>query len=57
MSHTDHAQQAQSSGTMSDELIALLRYRVTTRYYDQPQVMDAVARIIAGARAYVITSP
>jgi hypothetical protein len=42
---------------MSDDLIALLRYRVTSRYYDQPQVIDTVARVIAGARAYVITWP
>lgn len=29
---------------MSEQLVALLRDRVATRYYDQPQVIDAVAR-------------
>ncbi len=51
MSHSDLSQQGQSAGAMSEELISLLRYRVTTRYYDQPQVIDAVARVIAGARS------
>lgn len=32
---------------MSDELVALLRHRVATGYYDQPQVLAAVARAIA----------
>jgi hypothetical protein len=31
---------------MSEELVALLRHRVATRYYDQPRVVDAVARAI-----------
>ena len=57
MSHSDLSQQGQSAGAMSEELISLLRYRVTTRYYDQPQVIDAVARVIAGARSYVICCP
>ena len=57
MSHSDHLQQGQAASAMSDDLIALLRYRVTSRYYDQPQVIDTVARVIAGARAYVITWP
>lgn len=29
---------------MSDELIALLRQRVATRFYDQARVVDALAR-------------
>lgn len=29
---------------MSAELIALLRHRVATRFYDKPQVIDAIAR-------------
>jgi hypothetical protein len=33
-------------GQMSPELIALLRHRVATRYYDQPQVIDRIARAI-----------
>lgn len=34
---------------MTKELVALLRHRVATRYYEQPQVVDAVARAMAGA--------
>jgi hypothetical protein len=34
---------------MTEELVALLRHRVATRYYEQPQVIDAVARAIAGS--------
>jgi hypothetical protein len=33
--------------TMSDELLALLRQRVQTRYYDRPDVIAAVAQAIA----------
>lgn len=32
---------------MSDELILRLRDRVQTRYYDRPEVIDAVARALA----------
>jgi hypothetical protein len=32
---------------MSDELILQLRARVQTRYYDRPEVIDAIARSIA----------
>jgi DNA-directed RNA polymerase subunit L len=32
---------------MSDELIVQLRVRVQARYYDRPEVIDAVARTIA----------
>ena len=31
---------------MSDDLLALLRYRIATRFYDQPQVVDRIARAI-----------
>ena len=31
---------------MSQELVALLRHRVATWYYDQPRVVDAMARVI-----------
>lgn len=31
---------------MTDELVAFLRHRVATRFYDQPQVIDVVARAI-----------
>ena len=31
---------------MTEELVALLRNRVATRFYDQPQVIDVVARAI-----------
>lgn len=32
---------------MSDELIVQLRARVESRYYDRPEVVEAVARSIA----------
>jgi hypothetical protein len=35
---------------MSEELVALLRQRVATRYYDQPHVVDAIARALLSAR-------
>jgi hypothetical protein len=56
MSHSDYPQQRQATA-MSDELISLLRYRIAIRYYDQPHVIEAIARAIAGARAYVIAWP
>ena len=36
----------QGKSPMTDELVALLRDRVATRYYDQPRVIDAMARAI-----------
>jgi hypothetical protein len=35
---------------MSEELIALLRQRIAARYYDQPQVIDVIARAILHSR-------
>ena len=35
------------SRPMSDELIIQLRARVESRYYDRPEVVEAVARSIA----------
>lgn len=35
---------------MSDELLALLRQRVAAQYYDQPQVIDVIARAILISR-------
>ena len=35
-----------TESSMTDELVALLRNRVATRYYDQPRVIDAIARAI-----------
>jgi hypothetical protein len=32
---------------MSEKLIHLLRERVANRYYDRPEVVDAVARAIS----------
>jgi hypothetical protein len=52
MSFTDQKptnSNARKPGTMSTELLALLRYRAASRYYDSPQVIDAIARTIAGA--------
>lgn len=34
---------------MSEELVALLRYRVASWYYYQPRVVDAMARVILRA--------
>ena len=35
---------------MSKELIELLRQRVATSYYDQPHVIDVIARAILNSR-------
>lgn len=35
---------------MSDELLVLLRQRVAAQYYDQPQVIDIIARAILISR-------
>jgi hypothetical protein len=35
---------------MSEELLALLRQRVAAQYYDQPQVIDVIARAILHSR-------
>ena len=35
---------------MSEELIELLRQRVSARYYDEPQVIDVIARAILNSR-------
>jgi hypothetical protein len=32
---------------MTEELVALLRHRVATGYYEQPHVVDTVARAVA----------
>lgn len=40
------AVQRQGQSPMTEELVALLRNRVATGYYDQPRVIDAVARAI-----------
>jgi hypothetical protein len=34
---------------MTQKLLELLRDRVATRYYDRPDVIDAVARAMVGA--------
>lgn len=34
------------AAVLSPELLALLRHRVATRFYDDPRVIDAVARAI-----------
>jgi hypothetical protein len=36
---------------MSAELLALLRYRIASRYYDEPAVLDQIARAILRERA------
>jgi len=42
----------QSEGTfrMSDELLEVLRQRVAASYYDQPHVIDMIARAILHSR-------
>lgn len=35
---------------MSEELVQLLRQRVAERYYDNPQVIDIIARAILHSR-------
>ena len=35
---------------MKEELVALLRHRVATRYYEQPQVVDRLARTLIKER-------
>jgi hypothetical protein len=35
---------------MKEDLVALLRYRVATRYYEQPQVIDRLARALIEGR-------
>ena len=35
---------------MKEDLVALLRYRVATRYYEQPQVIDRLARVLIEGR-------
>jgi hypothetical protein len=37
---------ARDSSEMTEERVAQLRNRVTTGYYDQPHVLEAVARAI-----------
>jgi hypothetical protein len=40
---------------MSDELIELLRERVAQQHYDQPQIVDVIARAILNSRGLYIT--
>jgi hypothetical protein len=35
---------------MSEELIGILRQRVADQYYDQPHVIDVIARAILNSR-------
>jgi len=35
---------------MTDELLAILRQRIDTKYYDQPHVVEIVARAILMSR-------
>lgn len=42
----------ESNGTLqlSEELVAVLRHRVASQYYDRPQVLDVIARAILNSR-------
>ena len=42
----DHHGETRGEVQMSAELLALLRHRVATRFYDQPHVIDQIARAI-----------
>lgn len=44
-----------SESSITDELIAIFRDRVASRYYDQPRVIDAVARAILKSQAIAPT--
>lgn len=35
---------------MTEALIALLRHRIAAQYYDQPQVLEVIARAILHSR-------
>jgi hypothetical protein len=41
-----HAHDDIQGAAMSPELLALLRARVATRYYDRPQIIERVARVL-----------
>ena len=41
---------ADNERPMSEQLVALVRDRVATRYYDQPQVIDVIARAMVRGR-------
>jgi hypothetical protein len=47
---TTHFEYSETQVWMSEELIALLRQRVATQYYDQPHVIDVIARAIVHSR-------
>lgn len=49
MMHIDRGQ-----SRMSEELIAVLRQRVDSKYYDQPQVIEIIARAILHSRGVYI---
>jgi hypothetical protein len=40
----------QGRSQMTEELIALLRNRIEARYYEQPQVIEVIARAILHSR-------
>jgi len=46
----DPATYSETSVWMSEELIALLRQRIAAQYYDQPQIVDVIARAIVHSR-------
>jgi hypothetical protein len=37
----------ENASTLSEEMLAALRHRVATRFYEQPRVVEAVARSLA----------
>lgn len=44
--NTSEAASIRSDNDLSEQVIAVIRDRVASRYYEQPQVIDRVARAI-----------
>jgi hypothetical protein len=47
--HRRNAAVTEQGSAMSDELVALVRQRVANRFYDDPGVIDAMARSIVSS--------
>jgi hypothetical protein len=50
MSSMGQAYTSPEQHRMTAELVALLRQRVASQYYDQPQVLEVIARAILHSR-------
>lgn len=47
---TDDIRKKDRMARMTEELVALLRHRIDARYYDQPQVLEIIARALLHSR-------